>query len=288
MFTLISSGIAFHSASGQEKFGRPGKSKLKISLNAYSFNDYFRDGRMDLGGLLEFCARYDFDAVDPTGYYFPNYPEVPSDEYINHIKRKAFLLGLDISGTGVRNNFTDPDSGNRAADVAHIKEWIEVAAQLGAPVIRVFAGRGIPEGYSRAEMNGWIAEALKQCVEYGEQFGVMIGVQNHNDYLKTSDHVLDILRMVNSEWMGIVLDVGSFSTEDPYADIARIAPYAISWQIKEYLGYDDRDVNINLKKLNRIFTASGYRGYIPLETLDGDPMMRVPEFLKRVRNTINV
>src|SRR5512133_3359309 len=83
--------------------------KLKTSLNAYSFNGPLMKGDMNLDQLLEFCAANQIDAVDITAYYFPGYPEVPSDEYIYHIKQMAFLLGVEISGTGVRNDFTDPD-----------------------------------------------------------------------------------------------------------------------------------------------------------------------------------
>ena len=95
---------------------RIGGPKLKISLNAYSFskklNDYKKglEGGISLFDLLDFCAKNNFDAVDATGYFFPGYPsELPTDSFINEFKRRAFELGLDISGTGVRNNFTLPD-----------------------------------------------------------------------------------------------------------------------------------------------------------------------------------
>ncbi|MBD3275999.1 MAG: TIM barrel protein [Candidatus Marinimicrobia bacterium] len=272
----------------QDKVSRVGGEKIKLSLNAYSFNSYLRDGKMDLDELFEYCAKLNFDAVDPTGYYFPGYPDVPPDDYIAHIRRKAFVLGLDISGTGVRQNFSDPDPAVRKEGVEHVKEWVEVASKLGAPVIRVFAGRDIPEGYSREEMNGWVAEALRQCVEAGKKHGVMIGVQNHDDYLLTSDHILQILRLVDSEWLGIILDVGSFTVNDPYQEIARIAPYAVSWQIKENLGYDDRTVKTDLSKIAQILHDVEYRGYIPIETLGGDPMEKVPGFLKEVREAVGV
>ena len=91
---------------------------LKISLNAYSFNEPLSNGSMNLHDLLDFCATHNFDAADLTAYYFPGYPEVPSDEYLYSIKRKAFELGLEISGTGVRNDFSLPDEGKRKEDVA--------------------------------------------------------------------------------------------------------------------------------------------------------------------------
>ena len=63
--------------------------------------------------VLDFCAEYNFDAIDPTGYYFPNHPTVPTDDYIRKFKKRAFQLGLDISGTGIKNDFTVPDESAR-------------------------------------------------------------------------------------------------------------------------------------------------------------------------------
>src|SRR5438067_7032096 len=99
----------------QEPIKRVGGSSLKVSLNAYSFSKLLNDQIKHRGpgvsllDLLDFCAKNDFDGLDPTGYFFPSYPEVPSDEYINNLKRRAFELGIGISGTGVRNNFTTSD-----------------------------------------------------------------------------------------------------------------------------------------------------------------------------------
>ncbi|MEZ4699729.1 MAG: hypothetical protein R2834_05325, partial [Rhodothermales bacterium] len=88
--------------------GRPLPGHLKLSCNMFSFNEPLRGGAMTLEQAIEACAELGFDAVDPTGYYFTGYPEPPEDAYVFHIKKHAFRLGLDISGTGVRNDFTLP------------------------------------------------------------------------------------------------------------------------------------------------------------------------------------
>src|SRR6516225_2754390 len=165
----IGLGSGYQAAVAQTPIGRVGGPKLKTSLNAYSFNKALNDqikGRgkgLSLFDVLDFCAEQNFDAIDPTGYFFPGYPKVPSDKYINTFKRRAFVLGLDISGTGVRNNFATPDKAKRAADVKHVKEWVEVAARLGAPVLRVFAGPQ-PKDHTFDEAAEWLVEELKKCV----------------------------------------------------------------------------------------------------------------------------
>ncbi|MDB4582258.1 sugar phosphate isomerase/epimerase [Draconibacterium sp.] len=261
--------------------------KFKISLNVYSFNQPLRDGKIDLFDVLDFCAENNFDAIDPTGYYFPGYPEVPSDDFIREFKRKAFLLGLDISGTGVRNDFANPDKKSRQADIVMIKQWIEAAAKLGIPNIRVFAGTNKHEGYSRDQVFEWMANDLKECCEYGEKYGVIIATQNHNDFLKTAADVDRIFEMVDSKWLGLNLDVGSYRQHDPYEEIEKNIKYAITWQIKENVWIDGNETPTDFVKLFKIIKKAGYRGYLPLETLGaGDPYKKVPVLLENVRNAL--
>ena len=64
---------------------------LKTSLNAYSFNEPLMNKTMNLEDLLVYCSEQGFAGVDLTGYYFPDYPKVPSDEFIYHLKKSSFI-----------------------------------------------------------------------------------------------------------------------------------------------------------------------------------------------------
>jgi sugar phosphate isomerase/epimerase len=242
--------------------------------------------------LLDYCAEQNFDAIDPTGYFFPGYPKVPTDKYINEFKRRAFHLGLSISGTGVRNDFATPDKEKRAADVALVKEWVEVAAKLGAPVLRVFAGAQ-PKDHTWDQASEWVVEELKKCVEYGQKYGVLIGIQNHWDFLKTSEQVLKIVKLVDTDWFGTIVDTGYFLTPDPYKDMAAVAVHAVNWQVKEKVDGQEFKVDLDLKKVVRIARDVGYRGYLPIETLsrrtgdaDYDPKARAAQLLKELSTAI--
>jgi sugar phosphate isomerase/epimerase len=262
-------------------------SKLRVSLNAYSFNEPLTKKTMSLDDLLDFCAENNFDAVDLTGYYFPGYPNVPEDDYIFHLKKKAHRLGLDISGTGVKNDFTNPDKGKRNDDIKLIKKWIEVAAKLGAPVIRIFAGLNIPEGHNWDEVATWIVKDIKECADYGKAHGVIVAMQNHNDFIKTAEQAQKIIEQVQSDWFGLVLDIGSYRTGDPYTQIEKTAKFAVNWQLKELMFLDNREQKTDLQKIISIIKASGYRGYVPIETLGaGNPKIKVPAFLAEVRNAL--
>jgi sugar phosphate isomerase/epimerase len=264
-----------------------GCSKLRISLNAYSFNDPLLKGEMSLEELLGYCANLGFDAVDITAYYFPGYPEVPSDDILYDIKRKAFLSGLEISGTGVRNDFTEPDEEKRKAHVALVKNWIEAAEKLGAPVIRIFAGNQKPAGYTREEIIAWMVDDIHECIEHGKEHGVVVGIQNHDDFLKTAGQVEEIVKMVDSEWLGVILDTGSYRQGDPYDEIARTIPYAVSWQVKEKVFINGEEVDTDLDKLISIANAMCYRGYLPVETLGpGDPKAKVAVLYDKLKRAI--
>jgi sugar phosphate isomerase/epimerase len=105
--------------------------------------------------------------------------------------------------------------------------------------------------------------------------------------LQTADEMLTIVRMVNSDWLGLIVDTGWFTSPDPYDDIARVIPYAVNWQIKERL-HGNEGAPIDLRRLARILHDSDYRGYIPIETLpvpgrEYDPQARVGELLAKLR-----
>lgn len=286
-FTTLLAFFLFAAFQLQAKSFEKFPAKLKTSLNAYSFNDPLSKGKMNLDDLLEFCAENQFDAVDLTGYYFPGYPEVPTDEYLYHIKQKAFLLGLEISGTGVRNDFTDPDPAKRKASFELVKKWIVAAEKLGAPVIRVFSGTSDTKGMPRAEVVDYLVKDLAECAEFGKSHGVVVAIQNHNDFIKTADQAIEIIRRVNSDWFGLILDIGSFRT-DPYNEIAQTIPYAVNWQLKETVFVNGIEQKTDLNRLMKIISESGYRGYLPIETLgEGDPKVKVPRFLKEVRDALN-
>ena len=264
---------------------RLGGVKLKLGLNAYSFDRPLKSGQMTLEDLVVYCAQNGFDALDATGYYFPGYPKVPSDDAIRSLKKKAYLNGITLSSTGVRNDFSLADGEKRKLEIQLVKDWIVVAAKLGAPVIRVFSGLKVPEGHTFESVLPWMTADFKECAEWGRQHGVILGLQNHNDFLKTADQTIQLVKAVNSEWFGVILDIGSLRSADPYEEIEKLVPYAVSWQLKELVGIEGKEVPTDLRKVKAAIDKVGYRGYLPIETLGaGDPKEKVGKFFAQVRS----
>ena len=170
---------------------------------------------------------------------------------------------------------------------------------MGAPVLRVFSDtqiksmtwHDVAKDYTREQVQDWIVEALKECADHGKKFGVIIGVQNHGDFLQTGEQLLDLIKAVDSDWCGPIVDTGYFKTPDPYKDMEEVAPYAVNWQVKQSPFGEDSDVATDLVKLVKIARGAGYRGYLPIETLSPkgkpyDPFTVVPAFLTKLRDAI--
>lgn len=84
---------------------------------------------------------------------------------------------------------------------------------------------------------------------------------------------------------------GMHLTPDPYADIALVAPYAVNWQIRETTRSELDSPRVDMGKLVTIIRRSGYRGYLPIETLsmgrkDYDPRVEATAMLKQLRADI--
>lgn len=304
---LIAAGLPLTTvAAAMSPIRRVGGSHLKTSLNAYSFVELLNANLKDpthgvnLFEVCDFCARQNFDAVDVTGYFFPGYPNIPKDSYIRRLKRHAFNLGLAFSGTGVRNDFTAADKSTRTEGVQRIKNWIEVAARLGAPAIRAFADSQPPfknwqqaaGNASRDDVEAWVADSLRECAEHGEKFGVVVVVQNHGDFISTGEEHLRLLQRVNHDYCAAMIDTGKYNTPNPYSDIAMVAPYAVTWQIKELIGTTTDSPKVDMLKLLKIIRQSGYRGYLPIETLASgrknyDSFAEATRMLVQLREAIN-
>ncbi len=267
-----------------EPFRRPGRCRLKLSLAAYSFRDRFNhpdpERRLTLPAFLDYCADHGCDAAELTSYYFPK--EV-TPALLNALKRQAHLRGLAISGTAVGNNFALPDGPQRDGQLALVKTWTDHAAALGAPHVRVFAGEA--RGLDPATARRRCIRALEECGEYAGQRGVWLGLENHGGIVADVGELLDIVRAVQSPWVGVNLDTGNFYGDaDPYTEMARLAPYAVNVQLKVAISRPGRPKQpTDLDRVLAVLCEANYQGYVALEFEEADPEKHVPAWLARMR-----
>ncbi len=275
-------------AAAVEPFKRRGMARLELSLAAYSFRDYLlhKDPakRMTLFDFVDFCADHWCQGSELTSYYFP---EPVGPEYLMKLKRHAFLRGVDVSGGAVGNNFAVPKGEKRDQEIAQTKRWIDHYAMLGAPHIRVFAGaRGKLE---EADARKMCVSALEECSEYAGTKGIFLGLENHGGIVAEPEGLLEIVQAVKSPWFGVNLDTGNFQTDDPYADLARCAPYAVNVQVKVEMRRRGQSRNelADLARVVKLLREANYQGYLALEyEAAPDPWEAVPGWLKKLKDLL--
>ena len=273
-----------------EPLQRAGSPRLLLSLAAYSFRQFFKDGNkavppadkaLDMFKFIDFCADQGCAGAELTSYYFP---KELTPEYLVQVRRHAFLRGVAISGTAVGNNFALPAGEALSKQIADVKRWIDHAAILGAPHIRVFAGAA--KGITDAEARKMCIGTLEQVSDYAGTKGVFLGLENHGGIVAEADGLLEILRAVKSPWLGVNLDTGNFHTDDPYGDLAKCAPYAVNVQVKVEIKKRGQTVAepSDYGRLVKILKDANYQGYVALEYEAAEnPFAAVPPALKKLK-----
>jgi sugar phosphate isomerase/epimerase len=279
--------------AAMEPVARGGGAHLRLSLAAYSYRKYLTDyrrgqtpatGGMTLDDFVDLCARFGLDGTEPTAYYVPT---PVSAAYLRRLRRRAFLHGLTISGTAIGNTFTHPPGPELEKEIAHVKAWTDHAAELGAPVIRIFAG-DLPKGTSEEEARKRCIEAIQRCCEYAGERGVILALENHGGIVTRADQLLAIVKAVKSDWFGVNWDSGNFRSADPYAELEMTAPYAVTAQIKVGIGSPSGKREADLPRVVGILKNAGYRGFVALEyEEEEDPTTAVPRHLETLRRLIS-
>lgn len=269
-------------AQGVEPIHRVGKPNLRTSLAAYSFRDFFTPGgKMDMFRFVDYCADHGLQGAELTSYYFDK--EV-SDDFLLKVRRHAFLRGIECSGTAIGNEFGWPKGPERDREIAAAKAWVDRAAVLGAPHIRVFAGV-VKGAHSAADAKKRCIEALEETCDHAGKKGIFLGLENHGGMVAEAPALLEIVQAVKSPWLGVNLDTGNFNTDDPYGDLAKCAPYAVNVQVKvEIAPRGQQKSPADLERLVKILRDSNYQGYVALEyEAAEDPFVAVPPALEKLK-----
>src|SRR5205085_6419727 len=143
--------------------------------------------------------------------------------------------------------------------------------------MRIFAG-SVEKGDTEERARARCVEAIQEACDHAAQFGIYLALENHGGIVETIDQMLTLVRAVKHEWFGVNLDTGNFHSADPYADLARLAPYAVVVQLKtEIRRAGKKAEEADLKRLIEMLRGVNYRGWVALEyEAAADPRKAVP------------
>lgn len=254
--------LGTHAAEAQsDQAPKPAASTARLfsSCCAYTYRGEFKRGFT----LEEFIARaveLRLDAVDMTVYYMKS----TDPGYIENLRYLGYKHGVPFSGAACGVSMVVADPAKRADTLTEIKKWVDVTDRLGAPHLRVFAGK-LPEGASLTEATTWVVETMKAASDYSGKKGIMLGLEDHVGVSQSADVCLEIMHRVKSPYAGINIDISHFvptQLQDSYAQIAACIPYATNTHIRNT--FDDGSM-IDLDRVWKMFVDAGFKGYMSYE-----------------------
>lgn len=270
----------------------------RIGVSSYSFWGFKRDDLRPIDVCLEYAARMGFDGFEILQKQLVSWDRAE----LMKIKRRAFVLGMDLMGYSTHQGFLSPDKEKRQRNIDHTIECLEQAYQLGIPTMRVNSGtwgtsksfdelmanRGEEtplDGYTEKDAYGWVIEAYETLAKEAEKRGVIMGLENHWGLGRTPEGVKRVVDAVDSPWLKVTLDTGNF-LEDPYDRLKKLAPDTVLVQAKTYFGDGVwYTLDLDHPRIAKIMRNAGYEGYVSLE-FEGkeDPLTAIPKSLSLLRS----
>jgi sugar phosphate isomerase/epimerase len=239
----------------------PGKTpRLFSGCCAYTYRNEFKQGTLTLETFIEKAVELGLDAVDMTVYYMKS----TDPGYLENLRHLAYRNAVAFSGAACGVSMVVADAAKRADTLIQIKNWVDVTDRLGAPHLRVFAGK-LPPGVPLSVATTWVVETMKAAADYSGKKGIMLGLEDHAGVSQSADVCVEIMHRVNSPYVGINIDISHFvptPTQDSYAQIAACVPYATNTHIRNT--FDDGS-KIDMDRVWKLFAEAGFKGYMSYE-----------------------
>jgi sugar phosphate isomerase/epimerase len=254
---------------------------MKIGCICGTFNRSFDSRTLNQMQFLARCATdLKVQGVELQDIHFPQ----TRPAYLQTLRRAAKGLGLEIVGVGVHNDFGRADPTIRQSEMVKVKQWVEVAEQLGAPLVRVFAG--YPEGDRQARWPAMI-DALRDVAAFAGHAGVRLGLENHNHiaFTPTAAEYLRVLEEVRSPYLVPLLDTGNYT--DGWPSLQKTLGMAAHVHAKFWkVAPDGSDEKVDYAKVIPALRAAAYDGWVSFEYEAEEPeatgIPRALAYLKRM------
>jgi sugar phosphate isomerase/epimerase len=280
---LAASSISARSVAAQEPSTTNGSRRTtpRLAVSTYSFWRFNDDSKISIEACIDAAADLGFDGVEIL--------EIQMDQdktddlgYLQRLKQRAFLNGLDLCGFSTHQGFVTPDEEKRRQNIKLTIRSIEKAHEMGIPTMRVNTGRwqttksfdelmankGIEPnlpGYSDDEGFRWVIDAFAEITKKAERYGVTLGLENHWGLGRTAAGVIRVIDAIQSPWLRATLDTGNF-LENRYEQMEQLAPYAVLLQAKTYHGGGKwYTLDIDYERVAQIMRKNKFRGYVSLE-----------------------
>jgi sugar phosphate isomerase/epimerase len=211
---------------------------MKVAVTAYSFYQYIAAGKMTQLETVKAAHELGFDAMEFTDISGSDNYELQV-ENAKKIRAEADKYGIKIIAYAIGANLNKPTEEEKAAEVERLKGQVDIAAILGAPVMRHDVTYGLGKTANTRSFDLCLpsmAKMAREVAEYAKTKGVMTCSENHGYIFQDSDRVERFFNAVAHENYGVLLDLGNMmcADEDPRLAASRLAPYAIHVHAKDF------------------------------------------------------
>lgn len=188
-------------------------------------------------------------------------------------KKDLEALSLKISDLGASARMHEADPKVRAAQMDEGRRFIDLAAQLGVPYVRVFGDR-IAAGETRESTLPRVIEGLRTLGEHARGSGVGVIIESHGDFADSPSllKILDGAAMPNVALLWDAHHTVVLGKEDPAETYKALGRYVRHTHLKDSRadGTARRYVltgtgEVPVKKTVDVLAAAGYRGYYCFE-----------------------
>lgn len=255
------------------------KPRLLTGCCAYSYAKLLKAGKMTMEDVIRKAVELGIEGVDMTGYWFQS----TEPAYLASLRHLAHKNGVCFSGAATGASTVQADAAKRAQMLEEIKNWTDVTEALGAPHLRVFAGK-LPPGATVQQGIQWTVETLKVACEYAGKKGITLGVENHEGITQNADVCIELVHRIDSPYFGINLDITNFIATpqaDAYAQIEATAPYATHTHIRDVFANKQA---VDLDRVWPLFAGANYKGFMSAE-YEGEenPSTGVPKLVEKIK-----
>jgi len=186
------------------------------------------DGSMSVNEWVSIAESLDVEGVEWYAGFIEN------KERTNWAKFKVLAhdKGLEIPMLCCSPDFTHPDRSFREKQIDKEKEWIDMAAELGASSCRVLSGQRRPD-VSISEGLKYAADCIQSCLSYAEQCGVSLVIENHYkddfwefpEFAQQMEVFCELVEMIEHPQFGVNYDPSNtyLAGEDPIELLRRVS-----------------------------------------------------------------
>jgi sugar phosphate isomerase/epimerase len=248
--------------------------------------------------ILDFANQNGFAAVELRGLQgnmdLPSRPEF-SVTQIARSRKDVASRGLHISCLGSSANMHDTDSQKHEGELADARKFIDLAANLGVPYVRVFGNKLVGP---RQEALQHIAASLRSLGDYAGPKNVTVLIESHGDFTDSAS-LREILERSDSPHVALLWDAHHTfvaGKEDPEFTVKQLGKYIRHTHLKDSRADGDKiryvltgQGTVPVKEQVQVLLKTGYKGYFSFEWEKvwhpeiEEPELAFPDFARVVR-----